>query len=100
MEQRIIKEVLTRISPEWITVGVGHRAFRELAESFNVKCEQEIIVRAFREFDKLNKGYISAAEFKRTVSDLLPHLNPARVDKLFSAADMYQVEKVTAYILV
>ena len=66
-----------------------------MASTFDVKSEHEIIVNAYKEFDKLNKGYISADQFRNMVSDLLPHLNPSNIDSIFAAADMYKVDKVT-----
>jgi len=90
-----IKQTLTDINPEWNTEGVNEDTFQKLAMLFNVKSEQEIVYEAYKELDKLNRGYISAEQFKNMMSSLLPHLDPSHLESLFEAADMYQMGKVT-----
>jgi Ca2+-binding EF-hand superfamily protein len=92
--QHTIKQTLTDINPEWCTEGIHEETFRKLAMVFDMKSEQEIIYEAYKELDKLNRGYISADQFKNMMSNLLPHINPSNFESLFAAADMYQMGKV------
>ena len=53
-----------------------------------------MLYEAYKEFDKMGKGFITAADFRTVVHSCLPHLSTDTIDRIFSAADMYQVQKV------
>ena len=70
-----------------------------MVSAFSIKSEQEIVFEAYKEFDPLNRGYISAAAFRSVVGGMLPHCKEDISQGLFSAADMYQMEKVSGLVM-
>ena len=93
-EQVSIKQALSHIDTEWQTCGIGKHTFMELQATYNKKSEQEIVFEVYKEFDKMNRGFISSTDFMNVVGQVLPHLSRRSAERIFRAADLYQVEKV------
>lgn len=93
--QADIKKHLANLDPDWRITGVTKEHYTSLAAEYNTRSEHEITYEAYKKFDKMNKGFISSAEFKNVVSEVLPHLSSSTVEGIFRAADLYGVNKVS-----
>lgn len=94
-----IKKSLAIIDPGYSTAGIGRETFKTLVASLDTKSEHEMIYDAYKELDKLKRGFISSSEFETMVAEVAPNLSSAAVAGLFSAADLYQVGKVASQAL-
>jgi hypothetical protein len=93
--QTAIKASLSIINPDWQTLGITKDIYLSLGDQYNIKSETEIVIEAYKEFDKLNRGFITSTAFQNVVCDSSPRLGAAHGECIFTAADMYQMEKVS-----
>ncbi len=93
--QTCLKSYLNAECPDWEKTGITKSIFLLLVGKYHAKAENEIVFEAYREFDKMNRGYISSSEFLTAMSSVAPQLVSERGRQIFGAADIYGMDKVS-----